>query len=244
MEDEVVFIVKTKDGRLRRTEDISEADYVRIPADQYVSPSTVTELAEMCVALKEQLKELGQNPAVAGIDDTSVRITKEEYNGYQKMLRILRDRALQEVERSKADRHGYTLRYADYRSYDRTHPEQKAYLITKTTPISLKIELQLAYFMLIKDLREYYNYIGDPILIPHPDGKQIKISIPTLLTAISQRDDPLYTREFYVSNSESGVALKAYLDHIPQLISFGAIKITANIGLGVYEVTYWTSAPI
>ena len=106
---------------------------------------------------------------------THVLIPIEEYNGYEKALRIVHDRALQQIEKSKADEHGYTPLRAEKRCYKSL---SYAWLITRRTPYSIKIKLEDAMTLIERDLSEHYN-----------------------LKEIS--------------------------------------RISANIGAGVYEVSYW-----
>ena len=71
-------------------------------------------------------KQVGEK---ASTDNENVTISREEYNGFQNALRIINDRSLQLIERDKADEHGYAIRYADQKIYDRSYPDKKAFFI-------------------------------------------------------------------------------------------------------------------
>ncbi len=236
MDEKAIFLTKTEDGKLVKTDNLTEADYVRVPANQYISPTAWNNLADKYTVL------LRQSKSKISSEDTVV-IKKGEYNGFMNMLRIIRDRSLQSIEKAKADSHGYTFKYADMRPYERDNPQKTAYHITKITPVSLKVDLETAYFMIIRDLTEYYNYVT-PLYKPSPEAASIKIQIPDIITGLAQRDDPEYKLDFYVTNSEYGESIKRFLDDRPKVLSFGPVKIGSNLGQGVYEVSYWASNPI
>ena len=242
MDENATFLIVMKDGKLKKTDTLSEADYVRIPANQYITLQTWNNMIEKYQLLQQQYKESLQRNKTEVNDENEVVIPKEEYNGIQKMFRILRNRCMQEIDKGKADNHGYTLRYADERPFDRTHPDQKAYFITKMTPVSLRTDLETAYYMIKKDLKEYYNFIDNISSKSSLNGVNIKPA--DLLIALAQRKDPDYNQDFYVSNSDYGKMIKEILDTAPQIISYGPIKLTSNMGQGVYEISYWASAPI
>ncbi len=208
----VVFLKQTQEGKLKRISNLEDADYVRIPAALY-RESTVN-------------KDRGD----------IVHIHREEYNGFLKMLRILRDRELQQIEKEKADSHGYTTKYVDERIYDRSKPDITAFCVIKTTPISLRIDLQTAYTLIKKDLQEFYAFIdieGQDFI--SNDGIHKKIRTIDLLEAFKKKRE---------SNSEYGRKLKEIVDNSPEAVSFGPIKLSANWGQGVYEVTYWAAEPV
>ncbi len=207
------------DGKLYRTDDLSEADYIRLSID------TWNNLKSKYMALKNRLKIIKENHIV----------TKEEYHGYQNALRIINDRSIQQIDREKADAHGYTLRYADQRVLDRSCPDQKAFVISKITPISLHVDLETAFFLIKQDLKKYYHFA---------DIKQTRIRPVDILKAIPQRDDPSWNEEFYVDNSEYGRQIYMFLDDVPQCFIFDIFNIRSNIGQGVYEVSYWATGII
>ncbi len=173
----------------------------------------------------------------------SVTISTEEYHGYQNMLRILRQRELQQIDKAKADEHGYTLKYADKRVYDRAFPDHKLFFVTKTTPVSLKVDLNTAYSMISQDLKDFYNYAEVPVALSSSEATS-KIRVADLLLAITQKDDPTYTEEYYVDNSYYGRELKEYVDSSPRDFIFEVSRVGGNVGLGVYEVSYWGTGAV
>lgn len=214
----VIFLKKTEEGKLKKVSTLEEADFVRMSAASY----------------KEAFKR-AENEDV-------IQIRKEEYNGYQKMLRIIRDRELQQIEKEKADSHGYTAKYVDERIYDRFRPEITAFYITKSTPISLKIDLYTAYTLVKKDLQEFYGFIDEQGYMSG-EGIPKKIKTIDLLEAFQKKSEKNYDRDYYISNSEYGRKLKEIVDS-SEAISFGPIKLNANFGQGVYEISYWATGPI
>jgi hypothetical protein len=160
------------------------------------------------------------------------------------MLRIIRDRELQQIEKEKADSHGYTAKYVDERIYDRFRPEIKAFYITKITPVSLRIDLSTAYTLIMNDLKEFYGFIDEDEQ-GFISGEGIPKTIKTidLLEAFQKKSEANYDRDYYLSNSDYGRKLKEIVDS-SEVIGFGPIKIGANFGQGVYEVTYWATEPI
>ena len=213
----IIFLKRNKERKLKKVSTLEEADFVRIPAETY----------------KDAFERHDS--------EDIVQIPREEYNGYQKMLRIIRARELQQIEKEKADDHGYTTKYVDERIYDRSRPGIKAFYITKTTPISLKIDLNTVYTMLKNDLQEFYGFMDEQVFI---SGERTPKKIKTidLLEAFQNKSENL-NRDYYISNSEYGRMLKEIVDS-SEIISFGPLKLSANFGQGVYEVTYWATEPI
>ena len=168
----------------------------------------------------------------------------EEYHGYRNALRIINDRSLQEIDRAKADQHGYTLKYADYRMYDRSYPGYKAFCINKLTPISLKIDAETAYFLIIEDLFNFYNYLDISTVTTKSFAEPSIIRPLDLLHGVQQRDDPCYSQDFYIENNDKGRKIKELLDETSDNIIFEIIRISSNYGQGVYDVSYWATGLI
>ncbi len=214
----VVYLKQTEDGKLRKIPSLEEADYVRMPVVLY--------------------KEIfGQHES-----GEVVRIQREEYNGLKKMLRIIRDRELQLIEKEKADEHGYTPKYVDARVYDRSKPDITAEHIIKTTPVSLKIDLLTAHTLIKSDLQEFYGFMDEQFFMTS-EGIKKEIKAIDLLEAFKQKIEKNDDRDFYVYNSEYGRKLKEIIDG-SEAVSFGPLKLMANMGQGVYEVAYWATEPI
>ena len=213
----VIFLKQTEEGKLRKVSTLEEADFVRIPAAAY-----------------KEVFEKNEGEDV-------VQIRREEYNGFKKMLRVIIDREIQQIDKCKADSHGYSLKLVCSRSYDRLRPEITAFNITKTTPISLKIDLYTAYTLVKNDLHDFYGFMDEQVYMSG-EGIPKKIKTIDLLEAFQNKNEN-YNREYYISNSEYGRKLKEIVDS-SEVISFGPLKLSANFGQGVYEVTYWATEPI
>ncbi len=236
--------LKTKeDGGFKRVASIEDADYVRVPVNQYIPAEEYNRRFSELDYITTKYNQLLQQSASAEGQEV-ITISRQDYNGFLGTLRIIKDRSLQEIDRSKADKYGYTLKVADHRVYNRDFPDLKAYFISKSTAVSLKIDFETAYFTILQDLKSYYNYVDiSSVATPHyPTPSAIKPL--DLLFAITQRDDPSYNHEYYVDNSDKGRKIKELLDLSPQNLAFDIIRVNGNIGQGVYEVSYWATGPI
>ena len=159
-----VFLKKNKEGKLKKVSTLEEADFVRIPAATYKDAFEKTEGEDV------------------------VQLPRAEYNGFLKMLRIIRDRELQQIDKEKSDSYGYTTKYVDERIYDRSRPEITAFYITKSTPISLKIDLYTAYTLVKKDLQEFYGFIDEQVYMSS-EGIPKKIKTIDLLEAFQKKSE-------------------------------------------------------
>ncbi len=119
------------------------------------------------------------------------------------------------------------------------NPSQRAYYITKTTPISLKIDLDTTCFSILSDLRNHYNFHSLKDILVEDRFGPIE-----LLVSMAQKKNDEYNYPFYVENSDFGHRIKKVIDTQPETIAFEVIRINANIGQGVYELSYWATAPI
>ena len=227
------------------TDNVSEADFVQVPAEEYISLKEWNELIDEYELLRNQYEKVMQlDRYKLSAKEGMVTISEATYHGYLNCLRILRDRSLQQINKSIADSHGYSTKYCEERIFDRNYPDLKAFMITKSTPISLKIDLQAAAFLINQDLKDFYNFIDLNAIELYTEVAKIKISAHDLLLACKQRDDPDYSFDFYVDNSEQGRMIKTWLDSADKAISFEVARITSNIGQGVYDITYWATGPI
>lgn len=218
--------------------DEEDAEYAIVPIDEYIAVDNWNELLLKHERLEQRYNKLRYaQPETAG---DFITIPKALYNGYLNALRIIEDRGLQQIERQTADQHGYTLKYADLRVYDRTYPDQKAFWIVKQTPISLKIDVATASFIIKQSLYKHYNF-RDISQISTTIDSSIKMTIHELLIALEQKNDPDFNHEFYVENSTRGRRIKEYIDGCPDSIIFELAKISSNIGQGVYDISYWAN---
>lgn len=86
---------------------------------------------------------------------THACINVHEYHGLCNALRIVRDRAVQQVDKSKTDTHGYLLIRAERRIYPGTgYP---AWLITKRTPYSCHMDVRDVLAITTRDLHDFYH---------------------------------------------------------------------------------------
>ena len=109
-----------------------------------------------------------------------VAVSEEELNGYKKAVRIVRDRAKQQIDKAKADKNGYTLLRAEKRKYGRD--KGSAWLITKGTPYSIKMDFAEASALIAQDLREFYGFIDIPAWDWKGRYEQEKLSIKEMLS--------------------------------------------------------------
>ncbi len=243
--ESTTLLRKTKEGNFMIAHSLDEADYIRLPIDQYVDPREWNELIDEFEFTKSELLKYKQLCLPPNSRKDTVVISKEEYHGLSKLLRIVRKRSLQQIERSTADKHGYTLRLCDEKVYDRSsHPVQMAYAVLKSTPYSLKMDLETAFFMIMKDLKEFYSFIDLSAVSTISYPQKVSIPVNDFLHAIRQKEDSNYTDDYYIVDSDYGYILKEYVDQLPNAVSFEIIKIGSNIGQGVYEVSYWCTNPV
>ena len=183
------------------------------------------------------INENGRPVSVDNLEDAEfVCMDKGKYLGYEKALRILNDRALQNIDRNIADEHGYTLLRAEKTVYKK----YEGWRIVKSTPHSLKIDLETAKFLIMQDLRKYYHYIELPELgYNHRivNGRDcydwVKINETYLLYEIPRGLNDEY--------SDRNRKVNEWWASVPDNIIFDVYAISSNIGQGNYEVTYWAT---
>ncbi len=242
MDSNTTFLKRTDKG-FKKVEDIEHATDVRVPVEEYVSLEEWNALVEENRAFSEQIRKMKQ-PGDQADDPDNVIISRSSYAGFMNMLRIIHDRSLLVIDRAKADSNGYTFKYADQRPYDRVYPELQAFAISKSTPISLKVDFETAYFLITKQLSEYYSLIDLSSVVTESYPNPSRIKVLDLLRAVKQRDDPSYIYDFYIDNSDDGRKMKEFLDRAPKNFIFEVIKVAGNIGAGVYDVSYYATGPI
>lgn len=214
-----VFLALDKENKLIKTNE-EQADYVRIPIDDYY---------EM---LKEEITADGTG---------TISIPVSEYNGYQKAIRIIRDRSLQQIDKEKADDNGYILKYAEKRKIS-NESQEEAFLVTKTTPYSIKIFPKDAVALIEADLRAYYNYIGFPTFCDADAyGGSKTLSENDIVNASHQFMDSSRKEEFLLENSICGRKIKRFFEIYNGKVAFKLTKLSSNYALGLYEVSYWAT---
>lgn len=187
---------------------------------------------EIC---KKKLENLEQRET---IQEGMVAIPESALNGYKKAVRIVRDRARQQVDKAKADKYGYTLLRADKRKYKAS--KRSAWLITRSTPYSIKMSLDEAYAMIGCDLVEYYGFRELPVLKKNGYSSRLE-----------ERDLLDYYKRFYelkedisrMHNEEILWAL-AWLNETNGKVAFEISHIAQNVATGCYEVSYWATSPM
>lgn len=174
-----------------------------------------------------------------------ILIPINEYNGYQNAIRIVRDRAIQQIDRAKADEHGYTIVKAEKRRYngggEKTNEE--AWLVTKSTPYSLKMGLQEASYMIEKDLREFYSYVDLP---------RIPMEFSTMTRVLPEKDLLNYKRRFFLEGDDREVyrensimmSVLDWMDEYDGIMIFNITRYARNLSTGCFEVTYWATSQV
>lgn len=173
-----------------------------------------------------------------------VLISINEYNGYEKALEIVRNRALQEIDRSKADEYGYKLVKAEKRRYRQGNRkvDNDAWFITKSTPYSLKMSVKQARAMIERDLRDFYNLRDMPVIRRNEFGYTEKLSVRDLL----DYHERFFRAKMDRSHIGNDAMLKAldWMDRLGGLVIFDLVGLTPNYAAGCYEVRYWATMPI
>lgn len=174
-----------------------------------------------------------------------VEIDVEEYNGLLVALDMVRRRALQQVDKSKADEHGYLLLRAD----KKLHKEykKKCWLVTKTTPYSIKIPPEQAQKLIEKDLRDFYGLVfPKKFNYPYKGNNHIakvgeNLLFNNLLRTIlnSDLDEQYEHRDNWAETISLAYQVREYLRSIDFRFSFDICKLSCNYAQGRYEVSYW-----
>lgn len=173
-----------------------------------------------------------------------------EYNGLKKAVRIVNDRALQQIDKSKADKYGFRVLRAGKSFYKPGNG--MVYLVTKETPYSIKIRLDEAWALIENKLREIHYWVDEFDLkdfIPEDyDSDYMDVTCalydsdyPKIIKNWENRE--YRAREYLLDNSKKGRAVKNLMvKHSGMIISIA--KVSANQAQGVYEVSYWCTQPI
>jgi len=122
-----------------------------------------------------------------------VLMSIEEYHGYEKALRMVHDRALQQVKKSETDEHGYCFKSARKKFYKTLNRE--LWLVTKTTPYSCQIDGETALTLITNDLKSYYN-----LLIQ----KRFRFTVPSRYNEVEHEKEynQKMSMKFFQSNLE------------------------------------------
>lgn len=177
-----------------------------------------------------------------------------EYNGLKKAVRIVNDRALQQIDKSKADENGFRILRAGKSFY--REGKGMVYMVTKETPYSIKMRLDEAWALIENKLREIYYWVDEfdlddfapegykssGYMDNQPIGRLYDSDYPKI---IKEWEDKKHREqyEFLLDNSKRGRAVKNLISaHEAMIISIA--KVSANQAQGVYEVSYWCTKPI
>ena len=162
----------------------------------------------------------------------------EKYNGLRKALRIVRDRALQQIDKQIADEHGYRLVRAARVEYSRSCTI-KVWKITKSTPYSIKLGIEEAAYLIKQDMVEYYK------LRPFPLKRQFNEIKSMTYEDIAYEIESYFKREIddtdWVRYQERNKMVTNFIEQYDGLVVTEPVEYSTNIGQGVYEVTYYAS---
>lgn len=148
--------------RLENKED--DANYALIKKEEY------SQLRETILNLESKIEELQIEMEEPDIPNGYVIITEEEKYGYEHALDIIHDRSLQQIDKSKADKYGYTLYgskskeigFGPYDKNTRFYPiSVKIWQIRKATPYSIKMPLESVEMLIERDLEKNYAPLVD-----------------------------------------------------------------------------------
>lgn len=146
-----------------------------------------------------------------------VLLPVREFNGLQKTLRIINDRAVQQIDKSVADIHGYQFLRANKREIKET--KGKYWYTTWRTPYSLKMTPEEALVIITHDLKTYYGYIEDS---------------NNCLYFYQQLQEG---RTINIRNENQRRIYEQLMEK--QNFSFGFDMLSYNFAQGVYEISYY-----
>lgn len=174
-----------------------------------------------------------------------VLVPVNEFNGLKKAVRIVNDRALQQIDKSKTDEHGFRLLRADLKRYQ-YGKDSRLWLVTKETPYSCKMAVDEASALIENKLRELYCWVDEVNLQNYTDDRldvwETRLSGEELGTAREQWHDAECREKynFLIENSEKGRAVyQCFREHNAMILEVS--KLSVNYAQGLYEVTYWAT---
>lgn len=202
--------------------------------------------------LQDYKKEDGSN-GIRFCDESEagyIMLPIEQYHGLKKAVRIVNDRALQQIDKSKTDKYGFRLLRADRKRFKKH--DGTLWLVTKETPYSSKIALHEARALIENKLREVYYWVDEMNLEDYVDEETE--TLDRYRHQIYESDLPKICKqwhdkdhrdrfEFLGDNSEKGRAtMKCWQAHDSMIVEIS--KISVNYAQGLYEVSYWATEPI
>lgn len=158
---------------------------------------------------------------------------------YLNMLRIIKDRSLQQVSKSEADEHGYKFIRSRRRKYLRGNNSMKMWLVTKQTPYSVKMPISVVERSVMTDLETYYNSIirikGYKSTV-YSGGTPVKDMFSLLSFLNVRHEEPPDSYKPLIELFES-----KGIDYQKPRVIIELSELSANYAVGVYEVTYWAT---
>ncbi len=168
-------------------------------------------------------------------------LTDEELNGYFKALEIIRDKSKLQIDKSIKDKHGYTTKNA--KKIKGKHLASDYWVITKSTPYSLKLPVDVVYDLVLEDLHAHYRYLNNfKMNTIEVNGERIDYFFSDVLE---------YLTKGTVRNGQKGPSgLDKYFSEELGLEAFEGYSYDfegldgSNIGAGVYTIKYKATKPI
>ena len=157
-------------------------------------------------------------------DANHIMIPIEEYHGLQKVLRIMKERGLQQIKKSDFDENGYQMLKASIVNYPGT--KIKVYLIEKRVAYSIDIPINEKTIMITQDLRNLYNL---------PDWRNLQINKTEFLRDL---EDYKNKKNMDLINNESLELIKKYKGRI----NLGIKDVRWNYAQGMFEISYHATA--
>lgn len=173
-------------------------------------------------------------------DERTVVISESEYNGYLNAIRVIKDRALQQVSKSEADEHGYKFLRSRRRWYMHENDRIQLWLVTKQTPYSVKMPVDVVERSVLSDLETSYNS-----LITITDYRS---DVPSCGTPIKDMFSLLRSLSVWRGEKPAEVykpLLSLFenkgIDYRKPRVIIELSELNASYAAGVYEVTYWAT---
>lgn len=161
----------------------------------------------------------------------------EEYHGLLKAVRIVRERALQQIDKAKADEHGYTLLRASRKPFKVKQGGVEKHIdswrVTLSSPYSIKMPLSVASTMLRRDLTDFYGF---------HDLTQEELGC--MMSAFNSifGDEKSRDRRPYLMDKPTVAVWYDELAACAYQLPFRIVEVSKNAAQGCYEVTYLTTS--
>ena len=174
----------------------------------------------------------------------SVMLPISEYHGYINALRIIKDRGIQQIDKSQVDENGYRLLRADKKRYYEVENQKiDTYLITRATPYGINISLKEVALFIKQDLILNYGFVNNRTYAYEFSGRMIDeevtdrdilVRIPTIIEKAERNEELI---------SDENALFEWYLEN-QNRTGFSINRISANYAQGIYEVSYFATALI